>query len=89
MQKGFVVCFKKDSADDLTNFVIQKDGKGVEYLLESYKCFLLKPSTRVSILEKNTFSPSKIRAYMDNGKAADLYTDFFTEDSLIKEFSGK
>ena len=89
VQKGFAVCFTKDSAADLINLAAQKDGKGVDHLFESQKCFLLKPGTSVSILERNTFSPSKIRAYMDNGKSADLYTDFYTEDSIIKDFTDK
>lgn len=76
VKKPFIVCFTSQSCKEMSELRMRGDINGAMYLHKTHECFLLKNGTRVSILEQNIMSPSKVRAYMDNGSAVDLYTYF-------------
>lgn len=76
VKKPFIVCFSSKSCKEMSELRMRGDIQGAMYLHKAHECFLLKDGTKVSILEQNILSPSKVRAYMDNGSAVDLYTYF-------------
>lgn len=67
------VCRYSDDFYEYLHAVTNKDYKTTKIYEKQYRCFMLKPGVRVSVLELHLLKPVKIRAYKD-GDILDVYT---------------
>lgn len=67
------VCRYSDDFYEYLHAVTNKDYETTKTYEKRYRCFMLKPGVRVSVLKLHMFKPVKIRAYKD-GDMLDVYT---------------
>ncbi|HHG4903575.1 TPA: hypothetical protein ACPWGP_002595 [Pseudomonas aeruginosa] len=72
LNSGYVGCVTEEYLDQFIQALVAKDDRGMEYLMNSYKCIHMKGGLEVSVLDRG-FTVSKIRVYV-GGDAVELWT---------------
>ena len=74
--RSFPVCVSKKAHDEWSSLAAKDDTAGIQYLFDQRQCFWIKEGVRISILDLGIFSTTKIRAYGNDGTAAELWVDY-------------
>jgi len=68
-------CLTKTDYDDFSGMMARNDSAGINYLMKSSRCIMLKSGVRISVIERHIWSATKIRVYAGND-ALDLWTAY-------------
>lgn len=72
LKGGYGACTSKDSFEEFTTAIHNKDEKLLDFLLEE-DCFITKAGIKISILDRSFTGTAKVRAYI-NEESFILYT---------------